>query len=284
MIFAILVLQAAVVVAFGLRVDTPYGTLNLLGRTKRGIEASFTSPEGDGIHIQSTPDSLEVKALDGTNLISFANFKSAAQSYGERSRRVVFQLLEDAYVEENWRTYRYSANVEIYSQIQEENLVDPHVAVKESYDALTANHAMRLLEPAARALGQDLGIIGRDEPAAMTFYLPAMVLTEARRKQLRARVAVVLRSNPWSAYINKRRANTQGNYPDCDMTTCPPCEEDECLGGCGYGCSCWSWACGDCCYHEGCRDHDICCRYYGVFSTACLGMYTFKCDFPYSCK
>jgi hypothetical protein len=35
---------------------------------------------------------------------------------------------------------------------------------------------------------------------------------------------------------------------------------DNCFGMCGPGCSCWSWVCGDCCYHYGCAVHDNWCR------------------------
>jgi hypothetical protein len=35
---------------------------------------------------------------------------------------------------------------------------------------------------------------------------------------------------------------------------------DGCYGMCGPGCSCWSWVCGDCCYHWGCAVHDSWCR------------------------
>jgi len=35
---------------------------------------------------------------------------------------------------------------------------------------------------------------------------------------------------------------------------------NECYGMCGPGCSCWSWVCGDCCYHGGCAKHDAWCR------------------------
>ena len=35
---------------------------------------------------------------------------------------------------------------------------------------------------------------------------------------------------------------------------------DQCYGMCGPGCSCWSWVCGDCCYHYGCAVHDSWCR------------------------
>eukprot|EP00730_Choanoeca_flexa_P001302 TRINITY_DN10575_c0_g2_i2.p1 TRINITY_DN10575_c0_g2~~TRINITY_DN10575_c0_g2_i2.p1 ORF type:complete len:346 (+),score=35.88 TRINITY_DN10575_c0_g2_i2:66-1040(+) len=31
---------------------------------------------------------------------------------------------------------------------------------------------------------------------------------------------------------------------------------DGCVGMCGPGCSCWHWVCGDCCWHQGCYQHD----------------------------
>jgi hypothetical protein len=33
-----------------------------------------------------------------------------------------------------------------------------------------------------------------------------------------------------------------------------------CYGMCGRGCGCWSWVCGDCCWHKGCANHDKSCR------------------------
>ena len=42
--------------------------------------------------------------------------------------------------------------------------------------------------------------------------------------------------------------------------TAYPNSWDSCYGMCGPGCSCWSWVCGDCCYHYGCAVHDSWCR------------------------
>jgi hypothetical protein len=39
-----------------------------------------------------------------------------------------------------------------------------------------------------------------------------------------------------------------------------PNSGNDCYGMCGPGCSCWSWVCGDCCYHYGCAVHDNWCR------------------------
>lgn len=44
---------------------------------------------------------------------------------------------------------------------------------------------------------------------------------------------------------------------------------DDCLGMCGPGCSCWSFVCGNCCYNQLCFEHDKCCRH-EMFSLSCL--------------
>jgi hypothetical protein len=52
---------------------------------------------------------------------------------------------------------------------------------------------------------------------------------------------------------------------------------DQCYGMCGPGCSCWSWVCGDCCYHYGCAVHDSWCRqgqwYYCYNITAVIALF-----------
>lgn len=67
------------------------------------------------------------------------------------------------------------------------------------------------------------------------------------------------------------------------LSYCPPCPEQECIGLCGYGCSCWSMVCGDCCYHLGCYDHDVCCRD-SFFSIDCLLPFGFQCEEHYYCN
>lgn len=54
---------------------------------------------------------------------------------------------------------------------------------------------------------------------------------------------------------------------------------DECLGMCGPGCTCWSFVCGDCCYNKLCLEHDKCCGH---------NIYSIRCWLPFlyelSCK
>ena len=54
---------------------------------------------------------------------------------------------------------------------------------------------------------------------------------------------------------------------------------NRCEGLCGLGCRCWSWFCGDCCWHRGCYEHDLCCNRYGRFTSYCAlpFKYGFNC-------
>lgn len=64
---------------------------------------------------------------------------------------------------------------------------------------------------------------------------------------------------------------------DCEDENDQPSEESLCLGMCGPECSCWCWVCGDCCYHEGCYEHDVCCRT-KIYSFSCWIPFNFTCD------
>ena len=292
----LLALQAAIAAASLSKVDTAQGTLTLEGRQKRGAEAniagSFRSTEGDGIRFRSTPHSLEVKTTDGKILVRTSRLSAFAQTVGAGDEMAVYQILDDVYAKSNERLYRsedididargHFSRSQLLANLQITELADPQAALQASVDELVAHPAIRLLEPAARALGEDLGVIGKDEPAAMPFYTTAMRLTEVYNRNLRAKVSLARNANPWDSYYN-RPVTAQGKYPNCDLKACPPCKEDFCLGLCGYSCNCWWFTCGDCCYHEGCKDHDLCCRGETFSYTGCLFPLYFKCDEPYKC-
>jgi hypothetical protein len=62
-----------------------------------------------------------------------------------------------------------------------------------------------------------------------------------------------------------------------DDSQCSRPTANQCYGMCGNGCSCWSWVCGDCCYHGGCARHDNWCRngqwYYCYNITAVVALF-----------
>lgn len=67
--------------------------------------------------------------------------------------------------------------------------------------------------------------------------------------------------------------------PDSENSLCTayPNSWNQCYGMCGNGCNCWSWVCGDCCYHGGCARHDDWCRngqwYYCYNISAVLALF-----------
>ena len=54
---------------------------------------------------------------------------------------------------------------------------------------------------------------------------------------------------------------------------------NDCLGMCGYGCSCWWIVCNNCCFNRGCYEHDLCCRK-KFLSPQCL----FPLNYGFSCS
>ncbi len=89
----------------------------------------------------------------------------------------------------------------------------------------------------SRALGE-MGVTGNEFPASLALHKIARQSADALSIDV-APLAPAAESSFCQAYPN------QGN---------------DCYGMCGPGCSCWSWVCGDCCYHSGCAVHDSWCR------------------------
>uniref|UniRef100_A0A1X7V4I9 Uncharacterized protein n=1 Tax=Amphimedon queenslandica TaxID=400682 RepID=A0A1X7V4I9_AMPQE len=124
-----------------------------------------------------------------------------------------------------------------------------------------------LLIKACYALGAK-GITGKNYQPALILYKFALKLESLHRLNY---------TNILFDYNDK----LTDDEDDC-LEYCPPCPEQECLGMCGPGCTCWEMVCGDCCYHLGCYDHDICCRE-KFFRLRCLIPYGFACEENYYC-
>jgi hypothetical protein len=87
----------------------------------------------------------------------------------------------------------------------------------------------------SRTLGS-MGFTGADYPASLALHKVARQSADALNIELPP-------------------IETAGAQDRCSRPTA-----NECYGMCGPGCSCWSWVCGDCCYHGGCAKHDSWCR------------------------
>ena len=152
-----------------------------------------------------------------------------------------------------------------------------------AFELLALRNEIELITEAAWTLGK-LGINGNENPAAMPFYTLARRLQQYRDTLLSPADDTEMspasdrqkRWQPALSYVTVERRSS-----NCVGGTAPS-TSNNCLGMCGYGCSCWSWVCGDCCVHQGCLDHDNCCRDHGFWSWACWSLWNFSCS-SYSC-
>ena len=142
----------------------------------------------------------------------------------------------------------------------------------------------QLLEELSRALGE-YGVRGHTSTSALSlFHLCRTILSAVEADTATKR-------DPSPTKVRKRRGWWRGNSLELDPL--PPCKslennkDDECMGMCGKACTCWSWVCGNCCFHRGCFDHDICCaepgekhgeKGCGFHSSKCLFPFRFSCD------
>ena len=277
---------------------SPAGTLTIQERQKRGLDARivavFQSVDGDGIKFMTSRNSLLLTSADEkTTLAKVSEILLAIQSYEESGKATYFQLKDDAFISSNNKVYSVSSDFDIKTAMlashqpthtdlvaimEGEVLKSSQAALQASAEQLVAHPAMRLLEPAARALSKEQDITGKDEPASMLFFASAMRLSQLYENSHRFSPRVYRHTTPLS---NPFFSASMWQDLDC-FNTCPPCPSMECLGLCGKECHCWSFVCGDCCYHRGCYLHDTCCSQHGFFSHQCLFPVGLTCN-SYSC-
>ena len=278
--------------------DSTIGTLTVQEVQKRDtgthISGVFESNVGDGIEFQTSETSILLTTLgEKSILLNVQQVPLMIQSYGDEGKATYFQILSDRFVTSNKDVYRILGSdtnevsagkymlthTELLASVQGKLMPNSQNAIQESVQRLVQHPATRLFGPAARALAEQLGVSGREEPAVAPFFATVMRLTEVyeESRQLSAG-SVFRRSSEYSRFL----ATVQGEYPNCDLTTCPPCQEHECVGMCGSQCTCWKIVCGNCCYNRGCELHDVCCGKKGFYSAPCLFPFGFTCD-SYTC-
>jgi len=121
-------------------------------------------------------------------------------------------------------------------------------------DAAQALPEYRALPWLSHALG-GAGFTGRDYPATLALHMFNKGVAEKLNVVLPA-VAEPTAPSPAAGELPQAACQA---YPN---------SSNACYGMCGRGCSCWSFVCGDCCYHSGCARHDSYCRGSGFWDTA----------------
>ena len=137
------------------------------------------------------------------------------------------------------------------------------------------------------------GIKGYDNPAALNLYTIMFNFAKLRKAFESGQTGPVDQEKVTAA--KQTQAERRGKRATCSrpdfvwfggdiIYSCSRCPENDCIGMCGQGCNCWDWVCGDCCYHQGCYEHDICCLVNGYLHYTCSLAFSLTCNsYGYSC-
>ena len=272
--------------------DDVSGKLHLFSMTAEKMDGVYYNKEGGGIRFISERDSIYIGTMEGEGEPLLVGEKPAG------SARMI-QILQTNLLE-----VREGASVYEEFVVPDSMAARMKVALKSSNlrkfkkalqnirrlelnaDAIKQNAINEMLERPEIQLMQDaalklmdLGITGDQYPSALTF-----LVTVKRFITLRLNATETPESDTGSglelSHPRKKRACSNWLSRNCPSHRCPI--GSRCLGMCGPRCwLCWS-ICGDCCYHQGCYDHDVCCDRYGYFSFRCLFPWGFSCS-GYSC-
>lgn len=253
------------------------GRLDVTTLTESQADVVYTDlSSGKGLRIASATDSLFITTLDGQNLVAAEEAVSSMRLIG-LGRCQFIQVKTGAGQSRDFAVPEaFSGVLSNKDQSVLRDLVsilntsgssqDQDSKLWKAVHEVLAYPEVSLLKSAVSAMGMS-GVTGLLYPSVLPFYIAALRLDQLIQR-------------------NNLTSHTAGRYhgvsEDC-LSECPPCPYQDCLGLCGYGCYCWKYVCGDCCYHLGCYEHDICCREKFV-RTACLFPFGFKCESGYNCN
>ena len=165
-----------------------------------------------------------------------------------------------------FRAIAMATSSDAFIQSQESSDTLFHMAVHEVLQMPEA----QLLPTMSQQLAH-YGFHGRTNSPILQLHITAQRFTDLLRR--RSGFDVTIASKP----------SKQSMEACARDKACPPCKDKNCIGMCGPGCSCWKWVCGDCCYHQGCLGHDICCAEKGMTSWRCLLPLGLECNKKYEC-
>jgi len=220
-----------------------------------------------GVHLYASDKGFRVKSLRNRHLVS-------TQVLPDKKSHLI-GILNTAFLQYNYNDYVIPRNLygEATNSITDPNTFRSFVkklqqtsaqtqaksAYQVAFRRLSAMLESRAILQASEALGE-AGITGSSHPYMLPLYMFATRLPHAARQQQQQDWRSL--REEWASYQCKRPV------------------ENECRGMCGYGCNCWKLVCGDCCFHKGCYEHDICCIGSKYFTSRCLFpfYYGFKCD------
>lgn len=262
---------------------------------KDRVDGSYVSPKlGCGIVFNATKNGLLLSTLSGHRLLSMeeqvgpirlvtlGNREFVQHREGGNESEPSVRVREYA-IPKYHRSYTGTQDHETFMNLVGKlRKVDPDVhakVLKKSVKRALSKREINLLSDAVIAMGQR-GITSQDYPSILPLYMTASRIASHSDTDVNQNLSDKENNNN-NDYGALFHVHKRLKREDC-LSECPPCESQECLSMCGPGCECWSWLCGDCCYHTGCYHHDLCCRA-KPNSLACLVPMSFDCESKYVC-
>ena len=228
----------------------PHDGVTLRVATPERIAGSYVIANGGGIEFDSARAgdslSLHVATTSGHVLI---DAKTTPTSY-------VFSYMDDRLTLEVDKAWVAQVQAEGDGGPAAQDDSQMHwTGDKNVLDEMLAIPEVASIPRMSRTLGE-MGITGSQFPASLALHKIARQSADA----LAINVEPLETASAESAFCTA--------YPN---------PGNDCYGMCGPGCSCWSWVCGDCCYHSGCAKHDDWCRegkwYYCYNITAVIALF-----------
>lgn len=261
------------------------GRLTLHHLSVSNVNGTYLEYEGSavGIKFSSSNDHLSIVSLDGTTLLIASEavgwyrwINVGTDTFIQKKTHLRGRnTYKDCALTHTNAQDRVNSTIEQLFHKCDVDSNDHEGSLQASVNSLLGKPEISLLQEAVKIMGRDFGITGRDYPSVLPLYLTTLSLHRFSQINLTSSADGIADRGHMGYKIRKIEDT------DC-LDECPPCPDDLCLGMCGYSCSCWSWVCGDCCYHLGCYGHDVCCREKFV-QTKCLLPFSFECEEPYDC-
>ena len=305
MIPQVVLLVAAVTVSSA----TPStGNLQILSLTPNEVKVSYRTSSDEGVELLSEVHDrlhhVSISTLDGTHLVSV---KSSSDTESGILKIMDSTLLlhpssssEEGESEDRARIMEYavpaSAAAQVEKELQDSNYIsadllrtldtsDTTMMKRSAFSKLLSRPEWDTITDMAHAMGA-AGILGYENQPALNFYGLAMSYGKMRTPS-----GAVMNTRERALSQNTEWRDSNGTltctFPDgSEVENCERCPTGEyCTGMCGPYCYCWWFACGDCCYHHGCYEHDQCCSGENTYwSMACMLVFPFDCeDYRYDC-
>ena len=308
----LVILLSAVLLAVTVSAVPPSGSrdgrLRIIDVGENTLEALFYNAD-TGFRIRADSVSLTVISMSNDQVLlsgtrphgssfltsvmgsSFLQYNITLET-GEQ-RKVEF-IVPESLVDQTKNAFEAAKVERMISQLNQDE-TEARTARESAFQRLFKQPEIALLESAAIALG-NAGIMGYENQGALNFYGVAKALltaqnrdeTEENEPEGNMDVEEDEEDNEedstsgfkgllgytlcWDSHYNTATTCREGNCP----------QGPDCVGRCGPLCKCWWFVCLNCCYNQGCYDHDMCCGKHGYVSNECLMPIPFSCS-EYSC-